>query len=454
MRRISRRFAAVALALAMAIPIYARKPGEPLKPGFNLFSKQQDIQLGQQAAAEIRKQYQVVQNQELQDYMRRIGERLAATPEARASGFPFSFTLVNDRSINAFALPGGPTFVHSGLLAAADNEAQVAGVVAHEIAHVILRHGTNQASKANLLQIPAMIAGVATGSNLLAQLTQLGATGFLLKFSRTAETEADALGARMMNDAGYNPIEMARFFEKLQAEGGSRAPEFLSDHPNPGNRVTAVQNEIRALPQRQYTAGVGDFNRTKSLVSQLPQMKSRPGGLGSSGSNTPAPTSRPSGGFKQLRGREFALSYPDNWEVFGDDQSASVTIAPREGIVQGSNGGGAIGYGTIVSFYFPESQTRDLQQATDELIHHLHSSNPSMQIVSNSRRRARIDGSNGLVTTLASNSPYQGQSETDVLLTVIRPQGLFYMIFVAPQSDFRNLQGTFDQMVSSIRFSN
>lgn len=216
MRLISRRFAALAVTLAMALPACAmRKPGETLKPGFNLFSKQQDIQLGQQAAAEIRKQYQVVQNQELQEYVRRIGERLAATSDARASGFPFSFTLVNDRSINAFALPGGPTFIHSGLVQAADNEAQVAGVLAHEIAHVVLRHGTNQTSKANLLQIPALLAGVATGSNLLAQLTQLGATGFLLKFSRSAETDADAMGTRLMNEAGYNPIEMARFFEKL-----------------------------------------------------------------------------------------------------------------------------------------------------------------------------------------------------------------------------------------------
>jgi predicted Zn-dependent protease len=187
MQSISRRFAAVLMTLAVALPIYARKPGEPLKPGFNLFSKQQDIQLGQQAAAQVSKQYQVVQNQELQEYIRRIGERLAATQEARSSGFPFTFTLVNDKSINAFALPGGPTFVHTGLILAADNEAQIAGVLAHEISHVILRHGTNQASKANLLQIPALLAGVATGSNLLAQLTQLGATGFLLKFSRTAE---------------------------------------------------------------------------------------------------------------------------------------------------------------------------------------------------------------------------------------------------------------------------
>src|SRR5437899_9216701 len=105
-------FRILLIALTLAIPALARKPGEPIKPGFNLFSKQQDIQLGQQAAAEVRKKYQVVQNQELQDYISRVGARLAAQKEARDSGFNFSVTLVNDKSVNAFALPGGPAFVH------------------------------------------------------------------------------------------------------------------------------------------------------------------------------------------------------------------------------------------------------------------------------------------------------------------------------------------------------
>src|SRR5258708_7564259 len=128
-----------------------------------------------------------------------------------------------------------------------------------------------------------------------------------------------------------------------------------------------------------------------------------------------------------------------------------MTIAPREGIVEGSNGGGAVGYGAIVSYYFPESQPRDVAQSTNELIQHLHGSNPSLRVAGNSRR-VSVDGAQGLVTTLASNSPYQGKTETDVLLTALRPQGLFYMIFIAPESDFRNMQSTFDEMVRSIRF--
>ena len=187
-----------------------------------MFSVEQDIQLGKEAAQQVAQQYPVVQNQSLQNYIRRVGERLASQPDAQ--GFPYTFTLLHDQSVNAFALPGGPTFVFTGLLREADNEAQLAGVLAHEISHVKLRHGTNQASKANLIQLPAMIAGGMLGDgSILGQLAQLGiglgANSVLLKYSRDAERQADALGARIMAQAGYNPIEMGRFFEKL---GGAR----------------------------------------------------------------------------------------------------------------------------------------------------------------------------------------------------------------------------------------
>ncbi|HSW51139.1 MAG TPA: M48 family metalloprotease, partial [Bryobacteraceae bacterium] len=167
------------------------------RPGFNLFSKEQDVALGKEAAGEIEKQVEVVNNRELNDYLNSIGRKLAAQPQA--DKYPYTFKLVNDPSINAFALPGGPTFVHTGLIAAADNEAQLAGVMAHEIVHVALRHGTNQASRANLIQLPAMLASGMLGSgSMLAQLGRLGiglgANSVLLKYSRTAETQADLLG--------------------------------------------------------------------------------------------------------------------------------------------------------------------------------------------------------------------------------------------------------------------
>jgi len=269
-RKWSTRFAICLVAVSVAS---ARRAGDSLKPGFNLFSKDQDVQLGKENAQEVLKQYEVVQNQSLQDYIRRVGDRLAAAPEARDSGFQFTFTLLNVQQVNAFALPGGPMFIFTGLFKPTDNEAQLAGVMAHEMSHVILRHGTHESSKANLIQIPAKLAAAATGSSLLGQLAQAGlgltANSFILKFSRDAESEADALGSHMMAEAGYNPIEMARFFEKLAA-GGSQGPQFLSDHPNPGNREKAIEEEVRTLPQHQYGYQTGGFERAKAEILKLP----------------------------------------------------------------------------------------------------------------------------------------------------------------------------------------
>src|SRR6266568_4405385 len=161
-------FALVILLMTiMCAPVERSAP----RPGFNMFSKQQDIQLGREAAAQVRQHYYPVQNTSLQDYLKRMGQRLAGTPEASGSGFPFTFSLLNEKSVNAFALPGGPMFVFTGLVKATGNEAQLAGVMAHEMSHVILRHGTNQASKANLLRIPAILAATVAGNgSMLGQL--------------------------------------------------------------------------------------------------------------------------------------------------------------------------------------------------------------------------------------------------------------------------------------------
>jgi beta-barrel assembly-enhancing protease len=152
------------------------------------------------------------------------------------------------------------------------------------MSHVILRHGTHEASKANMIQIPAALAAAAIGNgSLLGQLANyglsLGANSFLLKFSRDAESEADALGSHLMAEAGYDPIELARFFHKLQASGGqgsSQLAQFLSDHPNPGNRERAIGAEAATLPRRSYGYETGQFQRVKAAVSRLPAPRKQP----------------------------------------------------------------------------------------------------------------------------------------------------------------------------------
>ena len=249
-------------------------------PGFNLFTKQQDVQLGQATASQVRARMMVIRNPVLNAYVNRVGRRLVASREAQESGFPFTFEVVADSSINAFALPGGPMFINTGLLRAVDNEAQLAGVMGHEMSHVILRHGTNQASKSRLVELPALLGSQVAGGSLVGQLTQLGlglgANSVLLKFSRTAESQADLMGSHLMAEAGYDPMQMARFFEKLNQQGGGHPIQFLSDHPNPDNRERAIEAEAHRLPQQRYGYETGDFQRMKAVIARVREPKPPP----------------------------------------------------------------------------------------------------------------------------------------------------------------------------------
>lgn len=450
----------VVLITVASLLVAQKKPRE-LKPGFNLFSVQQDVQIGKEGSAEIEKQVAVVRNDQLTGYVNRVGERLAKSKHA--GKWPYSFKVVHDKTINAFALPGGPMYVHTGLISSAENEAQLAGVLAHEMSHVNLRHGTNQVSKANLIQIPAMLAGAMLGNDsLVGMLGQLGisvaAGSTLLKYSRDAERDADLNGARMMADVGYNPIEMARFFEKLEAKGqkDNFLTRFLSDHPSPGNRVKYVEDDIRLFPQRSYDPPeTQQFRQMQQVVSNLPPPPARPQ---AQGGNVPqasrTPDIRPSSRFREYSGKSFMISHPDNWEAFGDQQSGTVTIAPREAFVRDAQGRTNVGYGAIVSHYFPPGDRIDVRRDTDALIRQLSQNNPGMRRSNEAQRNVQAGGANGLLTTLESPSPYPNETEIIVLLTVPRPEGLFYTAFIAPRSQYKGVERTFEEMLRSVRFAN
>ncbi|MEZ5400315.1 MAG: M48 family metallopeptidase [Bryobacteraceae bacterium] len=450
---LSKRLPAAALGVLLAA-CSGHQPGAPIKPGMNFFSVQQDIELGKQAAEEVRQQMDIVRDAAVQNYVKRIGERLVQTNAAKSSGFPFEFTVVNEKSINAFALPGGPMFVFSGLIASADNEAQVAGVMGHEMAHVILRHGTNQVSKAQLLELPAQIGGAvaaaSVGNEQLGQLVQVGAAlglnSLLLKFSRGAETQADILGSRIMAEAGYNPIEMARFFEKLEGDGGSRAPEFFSDHPNPGNRIKRIESEIAVMPQQSYGFQAGDFGGLKRSVAALPEPKPP---------QKPQPAapqvSQPSNAqWRQVRGPTFQMSMPGDWEMVQSNGTPATVVAPRGGLVRQLGGSVAIGFGLMLNYYAPQTAS-DLGGASQELWRQMMRADPSMQIGSNARQ-VRLSGATGLMTQYQTESPFGGP-EQGVIITVARPEGLFYIIGAAPRQNAQQLQQMLDQVVGSLRFT-
>ena len=447
--------ALVALATAPAFAQKKKEIKEP-KPGLNLFSKDQDIQLGRESAAEIEKQVTIVNNPEVVQYLNMVGGKLAKSK--RAQEFPYTFKLVADDSINAFALPGGPMYVHTGLIKAAESEGELAGVLAHEMSHVAMRHGTNQASKANLMQIPLMLGGAMAGNGMLGQLMQmgigLGANSVLMKFSRGAETQADYNGALMMSDAGYNPIEMARFFEKLEAQVGkqSKLAEFFASHPNPGNRVKNTEDLVTLMPKQNYTGDSGQFARMKQVVTQMPPPPKKPAQQAAPTQVSGAPAQvRPSGRMKDFKNGAVAFRYPDNWEVFGDQNGNAVTIAPRAGIGQ-TDKGGVVAYGIMQSYYMPQSQDLQLQRDTQALVAELQKGDPQMKIVQ--QNETTVAGTRGLATVMQTKSAFPNEIETDLMITVPRPDGLFYIVFIAPSSEWQTVKPVFEDVVRSIQFAN
>jgi predicted Zn-dependent protease len=240
--------------------------------GFNLFSPEQDIELGEMSAEEIKRQVVVLHDERTERYVQRLGERLAA--QAPGYKYPYKFVVVASPEVNAFALPGGYVFVNEGAVEAAHSEGELAGVLAHEIAHVALRHGTNQASKAYLTKTGLSILNAVAGGGqsdvgmVAALICCAGANMLFLKSNRAAEVQADVEGARLMAAAGYDPHDMARFFEALYEHGGERAQDVPSDHPDPASRVAAIDEVIAELRSSPVLApDPEEFRRMKARLA-------------------------------------------------------------------------------------------------------------------------------------------------------------------------------------------
>ena len=422
---------------------------------FNQYTPEQDIEIGRQATAEVNRQMPVLpESNPVAKYVQQLGQQLAAHAPG-PNKWPFSFHVVNIKEINAFALPGGPIYIHVGTIQAADDEGQLAGVMAHEISHVVLRHSTQQASKAAFAQLPLAVLGATIGQGAAGQIAQLGASfgvqSLFLKYSRDAEREADLLGSQTMYDTGYNPFSMVEFFTKLEKEGGPGGPQFLSDHPNPGNRVELVRQAISKYPRKTYRKNSAQFEQIKSAVAKIhpltmqqvaQQQKQQP--QGQIGEINPQDV-MPSGQFRNMDHSAFQISYPDNWQVAGDANSA-VTIAPSAGVAQN-----AIAYGVIINGVRPQSGRDSLDQATQDLLSSLQQSNPGLRVASNPQD-IQVDGAPAKSIYLTGTSPLQGQRERDWLVTVQRRNNsVLYLVFIAPERDFGRLATAFEQMVRSLR---
>ena len=450
-RRIGRFACFCSLALSLGAPaLFAQR--SQLKPPWNMYSPETDIQVGKQNAALMSRQLPLCNDPKVDAYLTQLGMRLVSKLPTRGVTYPWEFHCVNDKAINAFALPGGYVFVNRGAIEAADNESQLAAVMAHELSHVALRHGTAQASKAQLAQGAAGLFGGlfggSTGGALLSQGVALGAGGLLLRYSRSDETQADVMGTQVLYDTGYDPRAMSQFFEKLEAESkGKNPPQFLSDHPNPGNRVERVDEEIDKLggPPANAKRDSAEFEAIKREVLALPVAKKLdPAAAAPGGSGAPAP---PSNHFADYRGSSYSLKYPDNWGE--SDSNGGASFAPGRGIVQG-----ALAYGMVVSsipMQIDPNDSNALANATQQLVASLQKSNSNMRVV-RQPSPVRLNGQQGLSTYLSNDSPVGGQ-ETDWLITVLQPQGLVSFLSVAPQAAYGDYDKTFAAILDSVQLA-
>jgi beta-barrel assembly-enhancing protease len=452
-----------AILIAAVIPLAAQTP---IKRPKNNFTPEQDVQLGREAAAEVLKKYPVIQDPAIAAYLDRLGKRLvAATPAEFANPvFEYSFTPVNLKEINAFALPGGPMFVNRGMFEAAAGEGEVVGVMAHELSHVLLRHGTANATKAQGLQW-GQLAGAITGAvvgggwgQVIAQGSQFGLGTWLLKYSRDYEKQADLLGAQIMARAGYDPRDLGRMFETIATQGGAGSPQWMSSHPNPGNRTQYIAKEASMLQVAQRAPEATDFERVKGTFAALPAPRSMAdvanAGSAPSGGGGPAesvgtvgqPVPAPSSQFQKIAGGKlFEADVPSNWKGLSSNNAIKVVPPNAYGAYNGQT---VFTHG--VQFGVARASSRDLREATRSLLTSFAQNNPELK-QAGQPMDTRIAQRSALGVPLANRSA-MGKTELIGLFTTFLTDGnLFYYVTIAPEDEAPAYDPVFEKIGRSIK---
>jgi Zn-dependent protease with chaperone function len=495
--RVLARGALWLLALLLAMQAYPQSAGPEFpNPGNAHMSREKQRQLGLQAAAHVYQTMPVLpDNSPETQYIRQLGEKLVATIPPEHS-WPFEFHVVAQKEINAFALPGGPMFVNIGTITAAANEAQLAGVMGHEMSHVYMQHSAKQASKAQTTGLLAGLAEAALGATMggtVAELGQAGiqmsAQGLMLKYSRSDEAQADAVGAIILYKAGYNPQALAEFFKTLESQGG-QPPQWLSDHPNPGNREQAIEKEIHNWPPENYSGNSPAFVKVrphamgvKAYTGEEIAQAAKSGQWAAvnrkngatfnptaanaltDGSATPVTASSsnvaavslqsvlPSERMRDADLGPMKIQYPENWQVMMPQRRGqSVTIAPRAGIERNS-----IGYGVVLNGVGPSNGERlNIDDITRRLVGEMEQNEALKPL--GEPQPITVAGVEGRSVDLHSVSPFpdvhgKPQREHDWLVTVQRANdSVIFLIFVAPQTQFDRFQPTYEAMLKSLQF--
>jgi len=465
-----RILAAFVLAWTMLIAPSAALAQTQVKAPRNKYKVQDDVKLGRDYSVQVEREFPILRDAQSTAYLENVGRRLVDSmpPEFRQPAFQYSFKIVNARDINAFALPGGPMYVNRGMIEAANNEGEMAGVMAHEIAHVALRHSTAQATQQSnplnqILGIGAVLGGAILGGQTGAAIGQQIYSGFFVyPYSREYETQSDILGAQILARAGYDPRDLANMFRTIEREsGGGGGPEFLSTHPSPGNRYENINREAQQLNVSsnpiKMTRG---FERIQAQLRSLPRARSmkeiaeankRNGGGG--GGQTPTSGGRYESrvAFPSARVRTYnpaawlQLSVPDNWRAL-TGQQGEIWFAP-----EGAYGDQGITRGTLVGTY--KAQSRNLGEASQEYVQGILRSNSFLR-QNSSYTRTTISGRTAFATALSGRSPVTNATEVvNVYTTTLSDGQLFYIVMVAPQSEASNYNLAFRNLLRSVRLN-
>ncbi len=475
MKRHSLLMAIVALAVASIATAQTQ-----IKPGWNLFSPQDDVQIGAQSAQQAEQQLPILNDPAAEAYVNRIGQRLAQN--AGGPNFQYRFRIVNQSDINAFALPGGFVYVNRGVLDNAKNEGEVAGVLAHEISHVALRHGTHQASKAYATQAGLSILGGILGGHVGAGTAEIlnaiggvGLNALFLKYSRDLESQADIRGVQILTASGYSPQDMINFFRTLESVDTSKKTSWLSDHPAPPDRIARLQREEQMLRApatptenvaqlHQVQADMARFGRAPSArqTAQAMTSSSRGRSAQSGGSAPSIQIAAPSSSMRTFTSRShvFSVEYPSNWKVYTQG-SNGVTIAPPGGVGQ-VNGQNEIVVGAMLNHYDPFGTTGggvyensvSIEDATNDLLGQIHQGSPYLQLVNGSTQQFNVSGGRALAVAMRGTDPNTNITERVELVTRQLSDGhLIYMIFVTPESQSGQYGRVLQAMVNSLQVS-
>jgi len=456
----------LAVLVAIAVAGSTVVAQTPVKVPKNNYTPQQDVELGAKAAAEIRQQYPIIKDEAIAAYLTALGDRLivVAPKDLNRPEFKYSFTAVNLKDINAFALPGGPMFVQRGMIEAAKVEGEVVGVMAHEVSHVLLRHGTANASKAQnpwlqLGQVAGAVGGAMVGGRTGALISQGGDFGIgtlLLRYSRDFEKQADLLGAQIMARAGYDPRDLAHMFETIARESKGGGPQWMSSHPDPGNRTAYITKEAASLTiaGRADTSG---FEPIKAKFAALPpamtsaEMAKRgeAGGSAPKSVGTPGkPVPPPSAQYRSFSaGGIVQASVPSNWTSVSG--SNAVKVVPENGYGE-LNGQVVLTHG--VEFGVAKASSRDLREATNTWLKAIAQGNPSLKLAG-AQQYGKLSQRTAMSTPLTNPSPLGGNERINVYTAILADGNLFYYLTVVPDGEAQAYQPTFVKIGQSIKLT-